>query len=150
MKIIVVYDSKFGNTGEVAKAIAGAIGAPHTVTIKKVGEAAAAEIGNYDFLFIGSPTQGGRATAATISLVDSIAVETLKKLRIAAFDTRLKSALVKIFGYAAGRIQKSLEGRGLKLVAPGEGFFVEKTKGPVAAGELDRAAAWAKKVTEGK
>jgi hypothetical protein len=74
----------------------------------------------------------------------------VKNVRVAAFDTRLKTVLVKIFGYAAPRIAATLKDKGGKLVAPGEGFLVKSAKGPVLDGEIERAAAWAKGIAESK
>jgi flavodoxin I len=70
----------------------------------------------------------------------------VKGTNTAAFDTRLTSRMVVIFGYAAPKIAKSLEGRGGKLVVPPEGFFVKGSKGPLKEGELERAGAWAKAI----
>ena len=150
MKVLIVYDSQYGNTEQVAKAIAGAFTQPHTARVAKVGEAKAGEAGGYDLLIIGSPTQGGRATTATQAYVNKLNADSLQNTKVATFDTRIKTALVKVFGFAAGRLQKALEENGIKPVVPGEGFFVDKTKGPVRAGELERAAAWGKKLGEGK
>jgi hypothetical protein len=59
----------------------------------------------------------------------------------AAFDTRAdKPALLT--GSAARGIAKRLERRGCKLAAPPESFLVEGTPGPLAPGEVERAAAW--------
>jgi hypothetical protein len=50
------------------------------------------------------------------------------------------------FGYAAKPIADRLERKGGRLVVPPEGFFVEGTEGPLAAGELKRAAEWASRL----
>ncbi len=75
-----------------------------------------------------------------------------------AFDTRISSAgrgafvrlVLGFFGYAAGRIGGSLQAKGGRLVAPAEGFVVKDKEGPLEAGELERAAAWATKLTGAK
>ena len=92
----------------------------------------------------GSPTQGGRATKATKEFLDKIPDGSLKNVRIASFDTRLKTKLVKVFGYAAGRIEKALINKGGTLAEPAGLFLVKGTKGPLEEGEEERAAAWAK------
>ena len=71
----------------------------------------------------------------------------IKGTAIATFDTRIKTKLVKIFGYAAPRIADSLKAKGAKLIAAPEGFFVKSTKGPLLDGELERASTWAKEIT---
>jgi len=148
MKALVVYDSLYGNTEQIAKAIAGGIGGE--VKVARVGEVKAAELKSYDLVIVGSPTQGGRYTVATKAFLDSILGDEVKNVRVAAFDTRLKTKLVKLFGYAAGRIADALKDKGGNLVAPGEGFLVKGTRGPVVDGEIERAAAWAKSIAESK
>jgi flavodoxin len=146
MTALVIYDSQYGNTEQIARAIGGAIGAE--VKAVKFGEVSVAELGSCDLLFVGSPTQGGRNTMAIKGFLGNIPADTLKNVRVAAFDTRIKMKLVKIFGYAAPRIADALKSKGGNLVAPAEGFFVKSTKGPILDGELERAAAWAKAIAE--
>jgi flavodoxin len=79
-----------------------------------------------------------------------IPANALKNVSVASFDTRAKAKWVKIFGYAAGRIADSLKDKGGTLIAPPEGFIVKSTKGPLADGEPERAAAWAKGIAGSK
>jgi flavodoxin I len=148
MKTLIIYDSLYGNTEKIAQAIGGGIGGE--VKVVKVGEANVAELGSYDLLIIGSPTQGGRHTVATREFLGKIPADALKNKRVASFDTRGKTWFVKIFGWAANRIADALKEKGGNLLAPGEGFFVKATKGPLVDGELERAAAWAKAIAEKK
>jgi flavodoxin len=144
MKALVIYDSQYGNTEKIAKAIGGGIGGE--VKVVRFGEVKAAELGSYDLLIVGSPTQGGRYTMSMKDFLDVIPSDALKNVRVASFDTRLKTKLVKIFGYAATRIADTLTIKGGNLVAPAEGFLVKSAKGPILGGELERAAAWAKAI----
>jgi flavodoxin I len=41
---------------------------------------------------------------------------------------------------------KALQKKGGDLASPPEGFWVIKQEGPLADGELERAAAWAKEI----
>ena len=148
MKAIVIYDSQYGNTEQVAKAIGGGIGGE--VKVVRFGDVKAAELASYDLLFVGSPTQGGRYTMSMKGFLDAIPSGTLKNVRVASFDTRLKTKLVKIFGYAGTRIADTLTIKGGNLAAPAEGFLVKSAKGPILDGELERAAAWAKGIAEKK
>jgi flavodoxin I len=114
-----------------------------------VSQATTAEFKSVDLLFIGSPTQGGNATKAMQAFLNSIPDPSLKGVKAAAFDTRMTSAWVKIFGFAAGRIAKKLSSKGASLVGSPEGFFVTSTKGPLKNGEIERAAAWVKEILKG-
>jgi flavodoxin I len=143
MKTLIIYDSLYGNTEQIAKAIGGAFEADVKVRVK---EASAAELASYDLIIVGSPTQGGRPTKPMMVFLDKLPADALKNKKVAAFDTRGKGMFYKIFGWAATRIADTLKDKGGNLVAPGEGFFVKGVKGPLVEGELERAAAWAKAI----
>jgi flavodoxin len=142
MKILIVYDSTYGNTEEIARAIGEAI--TGEVKVLRVGEADPSE--TFNLLIVGSPTHGGRPTQAIQDFTKR--VPALNGAPVAAFDTRLSTRLVKIFGYAAGRIGKTLEKKGGTLVKPPEAFFVKGTKGPLREGELERAASWSGEIAK--
>jgi hypothetical protein len=85
----------------------------------------------------------------------SLPPNSLRGVKVAAFDTRVAAAdvnsrvgawFVKLFGYAAERIESELKKRGGAPVVPADGFFVKDTKGPLAEGEIERAAAWASQI----
>jgi flavodoxin I len=146
MKAIVIYDSLYGNTAQIANAIGEGVGMGAKVV--RLGEADLAELAYYDLIIIGSPTQGGRYAPTMKAFLDKIPAGALKNKSVAAFDTRLKTAFVKIFGYAAGRIADALKKRGANLVVPAQPFIVKSTKGPLIEGELEKAKAWGKTVAE--
>jgi hypothetical protein len=56
--------------------------------------------------------------------------------------------VVKLFGYAAKPIADRLKKKGGELTIPPEGFLVKGTEGPLKEGELERAADWAKSLSE--
>ena len=148
MKVLVVYDSAYGNTEKIARAIGGAI--TGEVKVLRAGEANPSELGSPDFLIVGSPTLGGRPVPAVLAFLNNVPQAAIKGTSVAAFDTRVPAKWVMVFGYAAGRIAGSLKKKGGTLVLPPEGFFVKGTRGPLKDGELERAAAWAKEIVRGK
>ncbi len=150
MRTLIIYDSVYGDTEKIARAIAGAITQFGEVKVLRVGEAAPSDLGSIDLLIVGSPTQGGKPTPAVQEFLSKIPANALKNISVASFDTRIKMFVAKLFGYAAGRIADSLRGKGGKLVAPPEGFIVKGNEGPLKEGELERAADWAKKIAEGR
>ena len=147
MKTLVIYDTLYGYTEKIARAIGGAV--KGEVKVVKVEEAVADEVAAYDFIFVGSPTQGGRHTKAMQAFLNALPAEALKNKQVAAFDTRMKAMWVKLFGWAANHIAKILTEKGADLVAPGEGFLVKTGKGPLVDDEEQRAVIWAKKLVEG-
>lgn len=146
MKILIVYDSAYGNTEKIARAIAGAIPPPNEVKVLRAREAAPSNLASLDLLIVGSPTQAGRPTLAIQEFLSKVPADGLKAVGVASFDTRMKMLLVKLFGNAAGRIADSLKSQGGHLVVAPEGFLVKGREGPLAEGELERAAGWAKGV----
>ena len=141
MKALIVYDSTYGNTEKIAKAIGAAL--TGEVKVLRAGEVNPAELNAFDLLVIGSPTYGGRPMPSVAELLNKIPESAIKGKNIAAFDTRIPTKLAKIFGYAADRIAKNLKEKGGNPVVPGEGFFVNGKEGPLKEGELERAASWA-------
>jgi flavodoxin len=153
MRVLVVYDSVFGNTEKVARAIGEALRPDMEVETTRVSEAAPASLEGVGLLFVGSPTRAFRPTPATKKFIQSIPPKALKSTKVAAFDTGIPAdqsapwflrVMMRLFGYAAGPILKGLEKRGGDP-AGAEGFFVTGTEGPLREGELERAAAWARR-----
>jgi flavodoxin len=137
MKILVIYDSKYGNTEMVAKVIGEAIEGQ----VLHIGEVCNANLRDYELVIIGSPTHGGWFTEGIKQLFEDTLV--LKGINAAVFDTRTKRSL---FGFAAPRMAQRLEKKGGTLLAPPEGFIVLGIEGPLKDGELERAGEWVKDI----
>jgi flavodoxin I len=150
MKTLIVYDSVYGNTEKIARAIAEAITPSGEVRVLRASEASPSELASIELLIVGSPTHGGRPTPPIQDLLNKVPKLSLQGINVAAFDTRIPTKLVKVFGYAAGRIAGNLKKKGGTLVASPVGFFVAGGQGPLKEGELERAAAWAKGILESK
>lgn len=109
MKALIVYDSVYGNTEKIAKAIGNAI--PCETKILRAGETDFSALEKFDILVVGSPTHAGRPTNAIKSFLEKIPPNALKNTSAASFDTRTSieaqgafiRALVNFFGYASGR-----------------------------------------------
>ena len=144
MKTLIVYDSLYGNTEKIAKAVAGTLTTFGEVKVLRVGEVNLSEFESVDLLVVGSPTQGGKTTLAIQEFLSKIPANSLKNISVTSFDTRVKIFVAKLFGYAAGRIATSLKDKGGRLAALPEGFIVKGREGPLKEGELERAAVWAK------
>lgn len=143
MKALVVYDSRFGNTEVVARAVAGS--APRgTARVVRAGDAKTGDLAGIDVLAVGSPTLGGRPSPAVKAFLESLPSGSLAKVRVAAFDTRMTMWVAKLFGWAADRIAAALASKGGLPAAKPAGFVVKGREGPLADGERERAAVWAK------
>jgi flavodoxin len=137
MKTLVIFDSKYGNTKQVAQVIGETIGGQ----VLHVDEANPADLKDFDLVVIGSPTHGGFPTEGIHGLIKT--PRSFEGIDVAAFDTRTKTT---IFGYAAPKIGRNLKRNGGNLLVPPEGFFVQGMEGPLMDGELERAASWAKDI----
>ncbi len=155
MKVLVVYDSVYGNTEKIAQAIGAALGSHGDVKVVRVGEAKLEHLAGLDALLVGSPTHGGRPTPAMQAWLKALARDSLKGVKTAGFDTRtdvaeinsrILKSFVGLFGYAADRIAPELVKKGGSQAMPPGGFFVHGKEGPLKDGELERAAAWARQI----
>jgi len=152
MKALILYDAVFGNTEKVAQTISEALGA----LALPVDQASPEQVRALDLLVVGSPTRGFRPTEGMAKFLSALPKDHLAGTRVAAFDTRILLEtinskalrfLVDRGGYAANTIGKTLEKKGGRLATLPEGFLVTGEQGPLKDGELERAAAWAKKIT---
>jgi flavodoxin len=142
MHMSVIYESQFGNTELIAQAIAQALGKCGSVSLALMGKAGNAVLQGVDLLVLGSPTQHHEATPDMLAWLDHLPPKTLDGLPIAVFDTRYHMS--KLFsGSAADVISREVQERGGRLIAPPESFFVADREGPLEAGEVERAVAWA-------
>jgi len=158
MRVVVVFESMFGNTEEIARAVAEGIREVRpdaVVDCLPVRQARSAEA---DLLVVGGPTHFlGLASPRTRHMAEKFDeaaqpaengglrawLEQLPQApvgrRAAAFDTRLDKLL---HGSAAARIAHRLAHKGYDMVAEPEGFVVVDMTGPPRPGELQRAKAW--------
>ena len=163
MRALVVYESMFGNTRNVALAIAEGIGATMTVEAVEVGAAPAALPSDVALLVVGGPTHahglstpnsradaakrvGGSVVSAERGLREWIAsIRPGTGLVAAAFDTRIKGPLL-FTGSAATSATKLLRKARVRRVEQPRSFVLEGPTGPlvdrVSKDELDAARAW--------
>ena len=156
MKSVVVYESLWGNTAAIARAIAEGLGPEARVLT--TSEASGAAIDDARLIVAGSPVLGFRLP--TEKMRSSIAANPGKapappdlshpSLRSwldalpagagssASFETRIWWSP----GGATGAIDEALENKGYVPVAEGERFIVKGKYGPLRDGEIERARAW--------
>ena len=156
-RALVVYESMFGNTRRIAEAVADGLSTSATVDVVEVG--ASSSLDEVDLLVVGGPTHAfGLSRSSTRESAADQAVggivstgiglrEWLDALdnrhptaRVAAFDTRMKAALLS--GSAARRALAKLRRLGFDPAARPESFAVTGMRGPLRDGEVDRARKW--------
>ncbi len=148
MNTLVVYDSQFGNTERIAQAIADTLRAFGQASAVRVDPAHPVSFQGVDVLILGCPTQGMRPTLVMQSFLGNISYQQLRDLTVACFDTRFRGFLWK--SSAAPRMAKQLHTMGVEPIVSPESFFVQamKKEGPLLAGEVERAASWARMLRE--
>lgn len=147
-KLIVVYESKYGNTRRAAEAIGEGAGETPGVeaVVKELKEVDPNRLAEYDAIVVGSPNHIGRATGGIKRLIDRLGKLNLEGKVAAAFDLYL------LEGKAVRKMEKQLgeKAPGLKLLTPGLSVRVEGMKGPIAEGELSRCREFGARVATGK
>lgn len=153
MKIMVVYDSFFGNTKQVAVAMGEVLKQSHDCNVLHVGQCSVDELEKSELIIIGSPTRGFEPTKPIVNLMKTIIGSSRITAAVATFDTRMDVKAVNNFvltflekrrGNAGTTFKKMAERTGRKLLVEPEGFIVLESEGPMKDGEIDRAGEWAK------
>ena len=155
MKALVFYDSFFGNTEKIAQIVADVIKTKYDTNMARSNTLTPAQLSEYDLLIAGSPTRAFRPTQDITKLLAGLPASALAGKKAAAFDTRISASevnnkflnlMVKLFGYAAEPLAKTLQKKGAELVMPSEWFIVTGSEGPLKDGELEHAAQWASEI----
>jgi flavodoxin len=158
MKTLIIYDSVFGNTEQIALSIAGSLNSHPDVESFRVKDVKPEHLKDIGLLLVGSPTRGFRATPEINVFLSNIPSDGLVGIKVGAFDTRISLSSIKssVFrfivhkgGYAAKTIAKQLVKKGGNLILPPEGFIVSGEEGPLVIGEKERAAEWIKSILNG-
>ena len=139
MQTVVIYDSKFGNTERIARAIGRGLSAFGDVRVMSTGEATLTE--RPDLLLLGGPTQNRGASPGLNAFVEALPAA-LRGVPAASFDTRYRGK-TWLMGSAAAKAAEAIRDAGGDLVAEPESFFIVR-KGPMEhqtlePGELERA-----------
>jgi hypothetical protein len=151
---LVVYESFWGNTAAIARAVAEGIGDARALT---TDEATPELVATADLVVAGAPllgfqlpTDAMRGTLPTQAGAPSPADVAHPSMRAwlaglprahascAAFETRISWSP----GSSAKSIQKAMEAAGFHPVRPVGKFLVTGRFGPLKDGELERARAW--------
>lgn len=160
VRAVVVYESIFGNTKDVARAIAEGLSAHLPVETVEVG-AAPTSLTEDVVLVVGGPTHAfgmsrpetrqDAAASATAPVSQTQGVrEWLKRITIsghpsvATFDTKVTRP--RLPGSAGHAIERSLQGKGCRILRPAETFLVHGKTGPLAGGEVQRARAFGREL----
>ena len=156
MRPLVVYESMFGNTERIARAVADGLSETFEVTFADVNSMPPAS--GMDLIVAGGPTHAfglsrpsTREQATRQGTVGSDAAGAglreylncsppLTDIPAVAFDTKVNKP--RMPGSAAHKAQRQLRRLGCRIVLPAQSFFVSGTTGPLITGEEKRARDW--------
>lgn len=163
MKALVVYESMFGNTAQVAEAIAAGLRETMSVDVREVQDAPAVPADDIDVIVAGGPTHAF-SMSRTRTRTDAIARGAMHgevdfglrewisgipderhSSSLVTFDTRV-SKVRRLPGSAAKSAAKAGRRHGFASYASPESFYVDDMSGPLEDGELERATAWGREL----
>jgi diacylglycerol O-acyltransferase len=172
MRVAIVYESLYGNTHEIAAAVAAGVTEAQPdahVDLLRVGEADPARAAEADLLIVGGPTHM-RGMTTGLSRKLGVSAEDKKEpgerhdLEPDAEGPGVRDWLhdlpkaagrrpaaafdtrigAKLAGGAAHSIARRLEHHGYEVIVEPEGFYIQDNgEGPLKEGETERAHAWA-------
>ena len=159
MKALVVYESMFGNTEQIARAVARGLERSAEVEVVEVSKAPRNPDADVDLIVAGGPTHAFSMSRAN-TRADAINrgategereyglrewIDTLPAGRhadkMATFDTRVRT-MRHLPGSAAKGAARAARRHSYESAAPAESFYVDDVDGPLLGGELERAEAW--------
>ncbi|OAV59897.1 flavodoxin family protein [Enteractinococcus helveticum] len=154
MQALIVYESAWGNTKDIAQAIGQGLSEEDIhLQLSAVQDAPALQQVAVDLLVVGAPTHAfGLSRESTRedahhrggALISSGVREWLDTgpvaLTVATFDTHVRHP--NLPGHASRKIAKKLKKLGCTVLTDPESFNVDDYDGPLSPGEHDRARAW--------
>lgn len=150
MKVLIVYETKYGNTKKAAETIGEVIKeAGNEITVVKVDAVEMDTIKDYGAIVIGSPTYASSQARSIKKFISSLSVEADTK--IVVFDTHTGDG--KSTGGVMRRAVKKMEKQiqknpNLKKIMNGLQVAVKGIKGPLIEGELEKCKVFAKEIAK--
>ena len=154
MKGSILFRSHYGNTKQVAEAIARQVTAMgHEAVVQDVREKFP-ELQGIDFVMVGSPTRFGRADGKALAALKQLKKKGFTKNPVAVFDTygpvpkdptELEKSKKWLFPGAAGKMQNLAKEQGLSVYPETLRCEVETgTKFGIAENQLEKTASFTK------
>jgi NAD(P)H dehydrogenase (quinone) len=138
LKIIIIYDTKHGNTKKVAELIGEGLKSveENVITFQNVEEFDLNKEVAYDLILIGTPNHYGKPTKSIKKLIQNLPNSSLKVNSFAVFDTYM----FKDYEKAVKKMEKKIDELlpNLNKISAGLSIRVAKTKGPILDEELPK------------
>ena len=128
-KALIIYDTKFGNTEKIAKALASGMNEQGiNAECIHVENVQMDTLHEYNLLAIGGPTHGFGMSKPIKEFFKTLEKIDLREKNGFAFDTKNPP---RYWGSAAKGIEKRLAKLGINIVRPRSSAFVKGLKGPL-------------------
>jgi flavodoxin len=138
MKVLIVFESRYGNTKRVAEAIVEGMQQVEGMktVLSEVKGVDLTAIPSYDAIVIGGPNHMGGPTRGVKKFIDKLGTLPLEGKWFAAFDTYGG----RDFEKATKKMEQRILAKApkLKIIAPGLSIQVQGMKGPITEGELPK------------
>ena len=144
--VIVIYESKYGNTKLVAEKIIEGMKQVSGIeaVLTEVNSIDLKQIARFDTILIGSPNHMGGATRSIRKFIDKLGKLNPEGKLTAVFDTYIGKDYEKAVRKMERQISEKVSG--LKLVEPGLSIRVEGMKGPITEGETPKCKEFGVKI----
>lgn len=148
VRVIVIYDSKYGNTKLAAENIIKGISENEGVetAIGYIREIETEKLADFDALVLGAPNHMGRPSRAMKKFVETLADLDLKAKNVAIFDTY--AGRERKVDRAVKKLEKIVEKNlpSLQMVLPSLSVRVNGVTGPVVESELPKCVDFGRKI----
>jgi flavodoxin len=148
---LVIYDSVYGNTERIARAIGSVLGERADVHLAKVGQDGPdhSQWNEFELVVMGGPIHRVNLSATMKALLKEIPKRALRGASVAVFETCYRDPAWQR-GAAARKMGRKARKFGGRLAVPAESFFVVGREGPLEEGEEERAKQWARAILDGR
>ena len=148
MKVLIIYDSKYGNTKIAAENILRGIREFEEIEtdISYVKDIDVGKVVDYDAIVLGAPNHMGKPSRIMKRFVDRLSELDLKAKNIAVFGTY--SGRVRDVDRAVKKLEKTVEKKmpNLHLFSSGLSIRVRGIPGPLVEGDLPKCVDFGKKI----
>ena len=138
MKVLIVFDTKHGNTQQVADLIADGINSVegNETEVVNVKDFELSENKTYDLILIGSPNHVGSHVKSIKKFIKNLSSANIKASSFAAFDTYMSKDFEKAVKKMEKQISENLPNSTMAL--PGLSIKVGGMKGPIVEEDLSK------------
>lgn len=147
MNTLILYDSTFGHTGQIALIIAGRLGDYGTVKLFRIHEAGIPHMENMDMVILGCPTFAQGPSEAMQTFLERLPQGIFQQRSAATFDT-CYDVLAQPFDQASFHLARKVQQKGAILLLPPKSFFVIDREVALEEQDVRDATHWAEQIAQ--